>query len=174
MYNLVVSTGRRREGLCMDELRRVGDYLGVKVVNTWFTGFDGLVVAQVDVNPIEFTNKLKELVLSRRYIPRFILKVVPILRVVDTEFEIIVEEAVKLGNELISRDETYRIDVRKRGVYAEKFNRMYIIDAIASKIDRKVRLENPDKILHLDIFPSRTGISVFRESDVFSLLKLQL
>jgi len=68
MFNLVVSTGRRREGLCIEELKRVGDIIGMTIVNTWFTGFDGLITAYVDGNPIEFTNKLKELVLEQRYI----------------------------------------------------------------------------------------------------------
>ena len=169
MFNLIISTGRRKEGLCVEELKYVGDLINMKVVKTWFTGFDGLVTAYVDGDPIEFTNKLKELVIEQRYIPRFILKVVPILKVVNTEFEEIKKCAVELAHELIKENETYRIDVRKRGV---SFHRSDIIHPIAALIKRKVKLDNPDKILHIEIFPTRTGIAVFRENDVFSLLKL--
>ncbi|NPA22739.1 MAG: RNA-binding protein [Crenarchaeota archaeon] len=171
MFNLVVSTGRRKEGVCIQELRYVCDILGVELSNTWFTGFDGLVTAKVEADPIDFCRKLKDLVTSQYYVPRFILKVVPILEVVVTDLEKIKEKAVELAHKLIGENETYRIDVRKRGV---QYSRIEIIDMIAKEVKRKVRLENPDKILHIDIFPSRTGISVFREDDVFSLLKLTL
>jgi tRNA acetyltransferase TAN1 len=37
---------------------------------------------------------------------------------------------------------------------------------------RRVKLENPDKVIQVEVFPSKTGISVIRESDIFSLLKV--
>ncbi len=169
MFNLVVSTGRRKEGLCVEELRYVADLVGYAIENTWYTGFDGLVTAKVNGDPIEFCRKVKELVLSQQYIPRFILKIVPILKVVNTDLKEIKENAVELAHNMIKDNETYRIDVRKRGV---QFHRMDVIEPIARQIRRKVRLENPDKILHIEIFPSKTGLAVFREEDVFSLLKI--
>ena len=169
MFNLVVSTGRRKEGLCVEELRYVADLVGYTIENTWYTGFDGLVTAKVNGDPIEFCRKVKELVLSQQYIPRFILKIVPILKVVNTDLKEIKENAVELAHNMIKDNETYRIDVRKRGV---QFHRMDVIEPIAKQIRRKVRLENPDKILHIEIFPSKTGLAVFREEDVFSLLKI--
>ncbi len=169
MFNLVVSTGRRKEGLCVEELRYVADLVGYTIENTWYTGFDGLVTAKVNGDPIEFCRKVKELVLSQQYIPRFILKIVPILKVVNTDLKEIKENAVELAHNMIKDNETYRIDVRKRGV---QFHRMDVIEPIARQIRRKVRLENPDKILHIEIFPSKTGLAVFREEDVFSLLKI--
>ncbi len=169
MFNLVISTGRRKEGICVEELRYIADLLGYRVENTWYTGFDGLVTAKIDGDPVEFCRKVRELVMSQQYIPRFVLKIVPILRVVNTDLEEITTSAVQLAHELIAENETYRIDVRKRGV---QFHRMDIIEPIARQIRRKVKLENPDKILHIEIFPSKTGIAVFREDDVFSLLRI--
>jgi tRNA acetyltransferase TAN1 len=49
---------------------------------------------------------------------------------------------------------------------------MAIIDKAAPQIMRKVKLENPDKVIQVEVFPSKTGISVIRESDIFSLLKV--
>ncbi len=171
MFNLVVSTGRRKEGLCVEELKYVGDLVGMPIVNTWFTGFDGLVTAKVDGDPIEFCHRLRDLVTRQEYVPRFILKVVPIMCVVNTDLEEIKAKAVELAHTYIAENETYRIDVRKRGV---QYHRMDIIDPIAKQIKRKVKLENPDKILHIEIFPSRTGLAVFKEDDVFSLLRVTL
>ncbi len=171
MFNLVISTGRRREGLCIQELRYVCDLLGVELSDTWFTGFDGLITAKVEYDPVEFCKRLKDLVISQQYVPRFILKVVPIQEVVITDLEKIKEKAVELAHEKIREDETYRIEVRKRGV---QYHRMEIIDYIARQIKRKVKLDNPDKILLIDMFPSKTGISVIKEDDIFSLLKISL
>jgi tRNA acetyltransferase TAN1 len=51
---------------------------------------------------------------------------------------------------------------------------MEIINSIASRISNKVRLENPDKVIQVEVFPTRTGVSVIREDDVFSLMKLNV
>ncbi|GAB6945907.1 THUMP domain-containing protein [Vulcanisaeta sp. JCM 16161] len=170
-FNLVVSTGRRLEGRCADELRYIGDLVGMRIAQTSFTGFDGLITGYVDGDPVEFTRKLKELVSSGRYVPRFVLKVVPVMRTVKTNIEEISKAAVELASRYLGPNETYKVEVRKRGV---DLDRMEIIDSIASKISNKVRLENPDKVIQVEVFPSRTGISVIKEDDIFSLMKISV
>ncbi|WP_069807405.1 THUMP domain-containing protein [Vulcanisaeta thermophila] len=170
-FNLVVSTGRRLEGRCAEELRYVGELVGMRVAYTAFTGFDGLITGYVDGDPLEFVRRLRNLVVNNQYIPKFILKVVPVIRVVKTDIEEIANAAVNLASLYLSEGDTYRIDIRKRGVDIE---RMQLIEAIASRIKNRVNLEHPDKIIQIEIFPTRTGISVIREDDVFSLLKLSV
>jgi len=170
-FNLVISTGRRLEGRCADELKYIGELVGMRIAQTSFTGFDGLITGYVDGDPIEFVRRLKELVSSGHYIPRFVLKVVPIMRTVNTDLEAITNAAVELASKYLASGETYKVEVRKRGV---DLDRMEIIDSIASRISNKVKLENPDKVIQLEIFPSRTGISVIREDDIFSLMKINV
>ncbi len=170
-FNLVVSTGRRMEWRCAEELRYVGDMLGMRVLNVSFTGFDGLITAYIDGDPVEFCKKTREVVMSGYYVPRFILKIVPIMKVVKTDLSEIVNTALELAKQHLREGETYRIDVRKRGV---SLKRMEIIDAIAKKISNKVKLVNPDKVIHVEVFPTRTGLSVIREDDVFSLVKVSV
>ena len=167
-FNLVISTGRGVEGKCIAELRRVGELLSVNV-RTFFTGFDGLLTGRVDMDPVGFSNSLRELVTSNAFVPRFILKVVPVQEVVKTDVNEIVSKAIQMGNSMINEDETYKIEVRRRGVL---FDRMAIIDKAAPQILRKVKLENPDKVIQIEVFPSKTGIAVIREDDIFSLLKV--
>lgn len=171
-FNLVVSTGRRLEGRCADELRYIGDLVGIRVAQTSFTGFDGLITGYVDGDPVDFVKRLKELVGSGRYVPRFVLKVVPIMRTVKTNIDEISKAAVDLASRYLGPGETYKVEVRKRG--GVDLDRMDVIDSIASKISNKVRLENPDKVIQVEIFPSRTGISVIREDDIFSLMKINV
>lgn len=97
-FNLVVSTGRRLEGRCADELKYIGDLVGMRIAQTSFTGFDGLITGYVDGDPVEFTRRLRELVSSGRYVPRFVLKVVPIMRTVKTDIEEISKAAVELAS----------------------------------------------------------------------------
>ncbi|MCG2863749.1 MAG: THUMP domain-containing protein [Vulcanisaeta sp.] len=170
-FNLVVSTGRRLEGRCADELKYMGELVGMRIVQVSFTGFDGLLTGYVDGDPVEFIRRLKELVGSGRYIPRFVLKVVPVMMTVSTDLEAIVNAAVELASKYLGPGETYKVEVRKRGV---DLGRMEIINSIASRISNKVRLENPDKVIQVEVFPTRTGVSVIREDDVFSLMKLNV
>lgn len=154
-FNLVVSTGRRLEGRCADELKYVGDLVGMMIAQTSFTGFDGLITGYVDGDPVEFTRRLKELVSSGRYVPRFVLKVVPIMRTVKTDIEEISKAAIELASRYLSPNETYKVEVRKRG--GVDLDRMDVINSIASKISNKVKLENPDKVIQVEIFHRGLG-----------------
>lgn len=167
-FNLVISTGRGVEGKCIAELRRISELLSINI-NTFFTGFDGLLTGRVSMDPVEFTHRLKDLVVNGTFVPRYVLKVVPVQEVVKTDINEIVSKVVQMGNSMIGEGETYKIEVRRRGV---SFDRMAIIDKAAPQIMRKVKLENPDKIIQVEVFPSKTGIAVIRESDIFSLLKV--
>ncbi|RLE57893.1 MAG: RNA-binding protein [Thermoprotei archaeon] len=171
-YNLVVSTGRWREVQCINELQVAAKLIGegTEVLSVRRTGFPGLLTALVSSDPKVFTRRLRELVLTSKFIPSFILKVIPIEVVVSTDFETIKRTAIELAIRGIPETATYKIEIRYRGV---PINRMELINSIAKEIPRKVNLENPEKVLHLEIFPESTGISVLSPSEeVFSLMKV--
>jgi tRNA acetyltransferase TAN1 len=50
----------------MEELYRIGDIVGRKVEEVWFTGFDGLLTAKVEGDSVEFVKMLIEVVNRRR------------------------------------------------------------------------------------------------------------
>jgi len=50
-------------------------------------------------------------------------------------------------------------------------SRRELIAGIAAVIDRKVKLEEPDWIVLVEIVEDRAGISVLREEDVFSSIR---
>ncbi len=170
VFNLVVSTGRRTEGYCMSELKKIGDLLGVSV-KVQFTGFDGLLTALSSIDPFNYVRGgIKSLINSNKYLPpKFTLKVVPVQVVVDTDVDKIKQAALELASRNIGgENETFKIEIRKRGV---DLRRAQIIDAIAPQVGRKVNLDSPSKIINIEVFPSETGISVLTDDDVFSLLK---
>ncbi len=170
-FNLVVATGWRQERMCMEELYKVGDILAKRVKEVWFTGFDGLLTAEVEGDPVEFTRALTDLVSSGYYVPKFILRATPIMLVVKTDLDEIAKAAAELAAKYIGPNDTFKIELKKRGV---KYDRLAVIDYVAKGIDRRVDLTHPDKILWIEMFPSRTGLSVISEKDNFSLMKVKV
>ncbi len=53
-----------------------------------------------------------------------------------------------------------------------QYHKIEIITALAELIDEKVDLENPDKILRVDIIGRYTGFSVLTPQDIFSVTKI--
>lgn len=170
-FNLVVATGWRQERMCMEELYKIGDILAKRVKGVWFTGFDGLLTAEVEGDPVEFTKSLADLVTSGYYVPRFVLRATPIMVVVRTDLDEIARAASELAAKHIGPNETFKIELKKRGV---KYDRLSIIDYVARVIDRKVNLTHPDKVVWIEMFPSKTGLSVLREGDSFSLMRTKV
>ncbi|MDT7869902.1 MAG: THUMP domain-containing protein [Thermoproteus sp.] len=170
-FNLVVATGWRQERMCMEELYKIGDILARRVMEVWFTGFDGLLTAEVEGDPAEFTRALADLVSSGYYVPRFVLRATPIMVVVRSDLDDVARAASELAAKYIGPGETFKIELKKRGV---KYDRLAVIDYVAKGIDRKVDLTRPDKILWVEMFPTRTGLSVITERDNFSLMRMRV
>jgi tRNA acetyltransferase TAN1 len=68
----------------------------------------------------------------------------------------------------IGENETFRVTVEKRFTSLHSRD---LIEAVATGIDRKVDLENPDKILLIEIVGGLTGMSLIKPSSVLAVLK---
>lgn len=167
-WNLVVATGWRQERLCIEELYKIGDEIGRRVREVWFTGFDGLLTARVEGNPVEFIKMLIDMVNNKYYIPRYVLRATPIMTVVKTDLDEIQKTAGELAQMYIPPEESFKIELKKRGV---KYDRIAVIEYVAKVINRRVDLTKPNKILWIEMFPTKTGLSVIREEENFSLMK---
>ena len=74
------------------------------------------------------------------------------------------EEIVKAGCELaslIKPGEKFKIQVNNRG---KKVNSANLINKIASKIDRKVDLEKPDKTIMIEVLDDFCGLSLIDDN----------
>ena len=111
--------------------------------------------------------KIKKMIQEDPWQIRYALKLVPLEKVVSTSTDEIVE-AVKDLSRKISKGEKFRISVNKRHT---KLDRLTLIKAVAAFIDRKVDLENPDKIVNIEIVGNWTGISILKSDDIFSIGK---
>ena len=131
------------------------------------TGISGVIVAKTVLDPFDVIKKLRGILIERPHEFRYLLRVIPIERVVKTDMD----EIVSVTRELASRieeNETFRVTVEKR--FTEVSGNA-IIKAVASDIRSEVNLSNPDKIVLIEIVGGFVGISVIRKNDIISVLK---
>ncbi len=166
-FNLLISTKRGLEKDACSEvwylLREIGD--PEAVVDS--TPVRGLIVAKTKLNPFEAVERLRNLLKERPEEFRYVLKVVPIEKVVQTDLEKIRLASKELSNR-IGLEEKFRVSVEKRH---SEMDRMEIVKVAAGEIDRKVDLKNPDKTLLIEILGKITGLSVVKETDILSVAK---
>lgn len=120
-------------------------------------------------DPKPLLSFITDFVRSEPFRVRFILRIIPVDRVVDTTMEDIVK-AVKELSSAIGPGETFRITIEARdSPYSDK----ELINALADAVDRKVNLDSPDKIVLLEIFGEYSGVSVISPHEIVSVQKLK-
>jgi tRNA acetyltransferase TAN1 len=166
-FNLLATTSRGNEDEACSELWYLLGQVGDSAPAVDKTGVSGLIAAKTAFNPFEVIVKFREILRERPYEFRYILRVIPIEKVVRTDLGEIKRVARELSKK-IGENETFRITVEKR--FTETSTRD-IIEAAATEIERKVNLNNPDKILLIEVIGGLTGISIIKPEDVLSTMK---
>jgi tRNA acetyltransferase TAN1 len=132
------------------------------------SAYDGIIEVDVE-DPKPLLSFITDFVRSEPFRVRFILRIIPVDRVVDTTMEDIVK-AVKELSSAIGPGETFRITIEARdSPYSDK----ELINALADAVDRKVNLDSPDKIVLLEIFGEYSGVSVISPHEIVSVQKLK-
>ncbi len=166
-FNLLITCARGQEEDARIEtlavLKQIGD-LNPIVEKTHIRG---LLTAKTSIDPLEAIQKMRELLKKRPVSFLYIKRAIPIQKIVKTSLEEIEKVAKEFGS-LIGEDETFRITVEKRHT---ELKTMEVIKAAASKIDRKVNLDNPDRIILIEIVGPLTGISLLKPGDILSIAK---
>ena len=166
-FNLLVTTTRGNEDNACSEIWYLLKEIGDEKAEVDRTGVSGLIAAKTSLNPFEVIVKLREILKERPYEFRYSLRIIPIEKVVKTRLEEI-EKAAEEFAPKIGENETFRITVEKRFT---EISTKDVIEAAASKIERKVNLEKPDKIMLIEIIGGLTGISVIKPNDIISVSK---
>ena len=126
----------------------------------------GLVLCLTRLDPLAVVAKMIESVKSEPWRIRYILRAIPVERVVPTDLEKISETAASLALKMEAAD-TFRITVEKRH---SDMRSKEVIDKVASMIGNKVSLKQPDWIVLIEIVGKMTGISVLRADQIFSAI----
>jgi tRNA acetyltransferase TAN1 len=167
-FNLLATTSRGNERpMCNELLYLLKDQLGDAQAETIKTKIRGLIVGRTSLDPLDAIEKLRVILKERSYEFRYALRIVPIQRVVQTDLDEIKRITQELATQ-IAENESFRVTVEKRFTTLHSKD---IIDAATSDIARKANLENPDKILQIEVLGSLTGISLLKPSDILAVVK---
>ncbi len=166
-FNLLATTYRGFERKACFELEYLLGKLGDTDVGINRSGIAGLVAAKTVLDPFEVVKKMREILHDRPYELRYILRLIPIEKVVHTDLSDITNAARELGLR-IGEKETFRITVEKRFTAMSKLE---IIEAVAESIKRKVDLNKPNKVLLIEIVGGLTGLSLTGSDGILSVLK---
>jgi len=166
-FNLLISTSRGNEENTCFEIRHLLDEIGDTTAMTDKTGIIGLITAKTTLHPFEVIKKFRDILKESPWEFRYTLRVIPIERILHTNLKEIQRTATQLASK-INQNETFRVAVEKRFT---ALSTKEIIEVAATNIDRKVDLENPDKIVLIEIIGELTGISVIKPVDILSVVK---
>ena len=166
-FNLLASTMRGNERQMVYELQFLLKTAGDPEAKVEKTGIRGLVVAKTTLDPVVVIEKFRALLQEKPYEFRYSLRIIPIQRVVHTNLEDIKSASAELTANM-TKEETFRVTVEKRftGIHSRD-----LIEAVATDVENKVDLDNPDKVLLVETLGGFTGISLLKPTDVISVLK---
>ena len=165
--NLIVTCARHLEPETEEELIKILGMLGDPEPNITITSMSGILTVKTKLDPIMVVTKIQELILDEPWSIRYCLRIIPIHKVSETIIEEI-EEKISELKELITNEDTYRISIEKRN---SNISSQELITRIANKIENKVSLENPDKIIQIEILGAKTGIAILKKSHILSVEK---
>jgi len=166
-FNLLATTSRGNEDNACSELWYLLGEIGDSAPTVDRTGVSGLIAAKTAFNPFDVVEKFRKILRERPYEFRYTLRIIPIERVVRTDLGEIQRAAAELGSK-IGKSEKFRVTIEKR--FTETPTRD-IIEAAAANIEREVDLNNPDKILLIEVIGGLTGLSVIKSDEILAVTK---
>jgi len=166
--NLVVTSAKGLEARASAEFKEVALLSGIRKVTIERSAYDGVLEVDVE-NPKSLLGFISEFVRSEPFKVRFVMRVIPVDKVVDTKIEEIVGAVSELAAN-IGQSESFRITIEARD---SPYSDRQLIDAIADAVDRKVNLNSPDKIVFIQVFGEYTGVSVLDPGEILSITKLK-
>jgi len=138
--------------------------LGDPLPEVHSTAISGLLIGRTRLDPLSIPHMLVRLLNDEPWIFKYVQRVIPIQKVVNTELDMI-RGCVRDIASKIQPSETYRITVEKRH---NTISSTEIIHSCASTVERKVNLANPDWIILIEVIQTLTGLSIIKPYHIFS------
>ena len=165
--NLIITCARHLETETSDEIGKILDSLGDAEPDISITDMSGILTVQTKLDPFAVIKKIHKQLLDEPWYVRYCLRLIPIQDTVDTEINSI-GKSIECIRSKILKEDSYRISIEKRN---SDISSQELISNIASSIPNKVALDNPDKIILIEILGGRTGVAVIQEGDILSVEK---
>ena len=165
--NLIITCARNLESETKNEIRKMLDELGDQEPEIVNVGMRGILMVNTIIEASKIIGWIKNKVIDEPWLIRYCLRIIPIQRMIDTDIDKIKQNVTKLSN-VIQKNNSYRITIEKRNTNVSSNE---IITEIAKIFPNKVSLNQPDWIVLIEILGNKTGISILKENEIFSLDK---
>lgn len=165
-FNLIATTFRYREFDAIDEILDLLDDLGDADAFFEVTNISGLITGTTSLDPFQVIEKFQDIVRSEDWRFRYVLRVIPIESVTNSNPAEIAMAAIDLSKRKISSSDSFKLSVEKR--HNSSLRSLEIIGAIAKEIDSPVNLDAPKWIILIEILGNITGIAVLQHDQIFN------
>ncbi|HJW20029.1 MAG TPA: THUMP domain-containing protein [Candidatus Nitrosotalea sp.] len=167
--NLVATCSRHMEEEACDEIAEIIEELGDDSPRIGKSSFSGIIWVDTCIDPFTVIDNIKKIILDEPWRMRYCHRFIPIRYTTSSSLENIVE-GVKNQIKVMKDTDTYRITIEKRG---SDISSKELINSIADTIPNKVSLESYDWNVLIQIMGGIVGISILKEDDIVSTLKLK-
>jgi tRNA acetyltransferase TAN1 len=166
-FNLLASTMRGNERQMCYELAFLLKEAGDAEPTVDKTGIRGLVVGKTALDPVEAIEKLRVMLHEKPYEFRYAFRIIPIQKVIHTDIEEVKCAAAELFAGMGEND-TFRVTIEKRFTSIHSRD---LIEAVATDIKNKVDLDNPNRVLLIEVLGGITGMSLIKPDDLIAVQK---
>ena len=165
--NLLVTCARNLETETKNEIGKILDEIGDQESEILNVGMRGILMVNTSIEPSKIIDWVNDKVVEEPWLIRYCLRMIPIQSVTETDMSKITKDVIKL-KDVIQQNDSYRITIEKRNT---DMSSTEIITEIAKIFPNKVSLNQPDWIVLIEILGNKTGISILKENEIFSLDK---
>ena len=170
-FNLLVSAPRFNETDAKAELWFVLLICGEKYPVISNIEYQGLITAFTNLPEIDIIKKIKEILEKDPYIFTYVLKIVPIQFICETDLDLIKRIVKENYSTYIGKQDSFRITLKRRK--NKLIERDKLIEAVANLLNNPVDLENPDKIIRIELLDTVCGISFLEQGDILRTKNFQ-
>ena len=153
----------------VDEISKLLQVIGDIEPKIEISEFSGIITADTSLNPFQVIGEIRKKILDEPWSVRYCHRFIPIQETTPTELDHIVKAVQRHVNTMKIAD-SYRITIEKRG---SDLSSKDMINAIAKIIHNRVSLEKFDWNVIIEVLGGTSGISVIKEQDIVSTLKVK-
>ena len=165
--NLLVTCARNLETETKNEIGKILGEIGDQESEILNVGMRGILMVNTSIEPSKIIDWVNDKVVEEPWLIRYCLRMIPIQSVTETEMSKITKEVIKL-KDVFKQNDSYRITIEKRNT---DMSSNEIITEVAKIFPNKVSLNQPDWVILIEILADKTGISILKENEIFSLDK---
>ena len=165
--NLLVTCARNLETETKNEIEKILGEVSDQEPKILNVGMIGILMVNTNIESSKIITWVKDKVVEEPWFIRYCLRMIPIQTITETEMSKITENVTELKN-VIKQNDSYRITIEKRNT---DMSSTEIITEIAKIFPNEVSLNQPDWVILIEILGDKTGISILKDSEMFSLDK---